>query len=819
MPRSKQINPNTLYFPGKLRKRLALLQEYPLALVEAPSGFGKTTALRHYFETAVSKDTPVYWHTFLGESAAASWASFCRLISCFDPERGEKLLALGAPEPDTLPLVADLLAELSCPGETYVVLDNFNGAGFSPEARFLAALKEHNAPGLHFVVVCQQLTADSALLLENHQLYRMHAGDFAFSRQDVDAYYRQAGFLLTESQLEEVFAATQGWVMALYLQMLAFADSGSFTGGDMDALVRHALWEKLSPRERSFFLSVSIFSRFTLWQAAELSGLEHTEAETLLRGKKVFVNWDKETHSYYLHSIFAAFLKALFDDLPAGQKAAIYLKGGDLALRAGDRSATLRFYHGAGAYEKLFSMPLTSFEIADVVDEETTPLILDVLEQTPFAVKVAHPAGMIAIAFALFFLHENQRLLAVREEIAQVIAQSPLTQREKNALYGEMQLLLSFLEYNKIDKMSEKHAEALRLLNGPATLINIKSTWTFGSPSVLYMFYRESGKLKEELAQMDACMPIYYQLTGGHGSGAELVMRAEAAFLSGDADTAEVLCHRALFTADQKRQSSIYQCGLFLLARIALLRGNEERLQDAIRAMTERAGQNTEDLCRYTLDLSLGFLGMLLGSDGMLSPWLLENELYGRRLVVMTQPFAHIIHGGVLARRGEYRKLLGLGPLFLGMAGIFPNLLPQIYTHIHMALACEGLGMDREAVSHLSAALDLALPDEIYMPFAENGAAMTRLLPSVTNAANRQAMERIAALSKALQAAVRTIDAQKVTLSPREREVAALIKRDLSNPQIAAELNISVSTVKMTIKHICEKTGTSSKMQIAMLKL
>ena len=66
--------------------------------------------------------------------------------------------------------------------------------------------------------------------------------------------------------------------------------------------------------------------------------------------------------------------------------------------------------------------------------------------------------------------------------------------------------------------MSVHHRRALMLLGGPAHLINPKSTWTFGSPSVLYLFWRESGKLEEELEEMDRCMPVYYELAGGHGS-------------------------------------------------------------------------------------------------------------------------------------------------------------------------------------------------------------------------------------------------------------------------------------------------------------
>ena len=87
----------------------------------------------------------------------------------------------------------------------------------------------------------------------------------------------------------------------------------------------------------------------------------------------------------------------------------------------------------------------------------------------------------------------------MQAEIADCISESQLPQTDKDALRGEMELLLSFLEYNRIDAMSARHRRALELLGGPARLISVRSTWTFGSPSVLYMFWRESGKLDEEL--------------------------------------------------------------------------------------------------------------------------------------------------------------------------------------------------------------------------------------------------------------------------------------------------------------------------------
>lgn len=52
-------------------------------------------------------------------------------------------------------------------------------------------------------------------------------------------------------------------------------------------------------------------------------------------------------------------------------------------------------------------------------------------------------------------------------------------------------------------------------------------------------------------------------------------------------------------------------------------------------------------------------------------------------------------------------------------------------------------------------------------------------------------------------------------LSARERQVAALLARGLSNKSIARELSISVGTVKDHVHKVLSKMGASSRSQIA----
>lgn len=810
MARTRQIKPETLFFPKRLMARLDFIKAYPLTLIEAPSGFGKTTALRHFFDTQVSKTAQVIWHTFSPESPGVSWKAFCACVGSFDPNAAERLAAVGPPNVDTLPAIREIFRQIYSPEETYLVLDDFAAWKLANSGAFLSALSEHGGQGLHVVAASQVLNEEArSRLLPNIRFLLLQESVLIFSLEDIDAYYRQAGVSLTAMQLEEVKRITGGWIMVLYLQLLSLIETGRFDEGGMQNLIHNVLWSRLPDGEREFLMAVSIFPRFSLAQAAALSGMSAAETEQLLREKRVFVNFDREARRFYLHALFQNFLTDQFALLPEEKQKAIYLTGGDLAEQAGDRVNALRFYYLSGEWERLLALPLTSYEIADVVDEDTKPMILDIMEHTPFETKRKYPSAMVPLAFTLFFLHENQKLLAFREEIRQVIEQSDLPVPQKDVLSGEMELFLSFLEYNRIDAMSERHRRALELLGGPAALINVKSTWTFGSPSVLYMFWRESGKLDAELAQMNECMPIYYTLTAGHGSGAEIIMRAEAHLMRGEVNEAEILCHRAMFTADSKRQNSIYQCGLFLLARIAILRGDKNMLQNALRSLEERSRQNTEDLCRYTLDLAKGFILQLLDRSDEVSPWLAEGEINDKRLVIMIQPFAHILYGRLLTRRGEYQKLLGVSEFGLGLSAIFPNLLPQVYIKLYKAQAFEALGNRLQAIEALNSALDTALPDNILLPFAENYEGIKKLLPD-TNC-DGGVREKIAVLAGALENGLTALGGRETPLSPREREVLELLREGLTNPAIAEKLGISLSTVKATVSSVLSKKGVSSR--------
>jgi non-specific serine/threonine protein kinase len=92
-------------------------------------------------------------------------------------------------------------------------------------------------------------------------------------------------------------------------------------------------------------------------------------------------------------------------------------------------------------------------------------------------------------------------------------------------------------------------------------------------------------------------------------------------------------------------------------------------------------------------------------------------------------------------------------------------------------------------------------------------------VPFTTHLARAQAMPTAAAVASALEEPAPATDspagAPPARLTPREREVAALVAGGLSNREIAAQMVISVRTAETHVQHIMVKLGFTARTQIA----
>ena len=117
MRKSEQYNTRDLYFSERITNAMRQIPDYPLTIVEAPMGYGKTTAVR---ERLKNTGAHVLWQKVNDSSTNSYWRGFGSLFGEFDDYRSQSLVQLGFPNDSVSRQEAfNIIEEIKLPAQTY----------------------------------------------------------------------------------------------------------------------------------------------------------------------------------------------------------------------------------------------------------------------------------------------------------------------------------------------------------------------------------------------------------------------------------------------------------------------------------------------------------------------------------------------------------------------------------------------------------------------------------------------------------------------------------------------------------------------------
>ena len=823
MKKENQKKTKLYYFSQRLLEKLEGMDEHPLTVVEAPSGFGKTTAVLEYLKEH-KPHAVQHWYTCLGETPTKAWVGICDLFSRVDSTTASTLRNLELPTEETLADIALALRKVRCERETFLVIDNYQLMDSNIPRSMINVFSIHGNANLHIIFITQQLKEIIKTAVHHANIYKIDNSDLLFDREAIFSYFRMAGIRLTDKELNTLNNSTEGWVSAIRLQMINYQQIGTFARtADIEQLIKTAVWNLLSDDEKKFLLSVSLLDGFTTRQAQIMMD-EGMLPENILNllDENAFIVYLPEKDLYTLHSILQGYLQSKFyNHQPDEFQKVMLRRAAKSCTFVGDYYAAARFYYKIQEYEAILSLPFDGIYLNNQKERDVLNFITDLVSSCPEEILCKHPLTTVGFAFHLYMGGKHEPYAKLCRLITNVIQNGEgMSESEFNRIKGEFALLSSFDKYNDIQKMSEGHSIALAYLDGPSLFLNPATPWTFGNVSVLNMFWRKTGELEKELDDMDECMPIYSKVVRGHGVSANIVMRAEAMLLQGGDEEAEALCHKALYLGRSQNQKVLCLCAEFVIARIAILRGDAEAYQVAMDSINAYVEPSVDRFILRAAELCTVSLKLILGETKGLVDWIYDLESMKKVLYLQAMPYAHLLYGKLLLLDKRYNELYGLSSLMMGMTQGMHYLLPQVYQLIYLAVAKHRQGKDEESKASLVKALYIALPDKVYLPFAEHGNEIMPLLelarPLVSD---RKGLDAVVALCERQKmgknAICKRLLSQKPILTPREREIALQAKDGLTVKQIAEVLFISENTVKSTLKNIYDKLEVHSKVQLA----
>lgn len=815
MAKTRQYNTKSLYFPDRITEAMGRIFDYRLTIVEAPMGYGKTTVVKECLNCS-----DVLWQMVYDNSLSNFWKGLCRCFAKLNEDCSQSLLQLGFPDDSVLRREAVKIIEaIELPVKTILVIDDYHLIK-SPEAdQLIEFLVLNEITNFHIVLIARftQLQSREELKFKGY-LHHITQETFELTPQEIMEYYKLCGIKLGDAEADRLYILTEGWISALYLLMLNFIADGSYLFSDnIYKLVEKAVYSPFSDEIKDFLLTMGIFDSFTSEQAAHMWGGENSgELLTEITNKNAFVKCDPKTKIYQAHNIFTNFLKSIFEKKALSYQHGVYQKAAQWFLKTGDYPAAMHYFYDCGDFANI----LCALEVDKAVsfNGENKELLFRYLEQCPEKVRAEHPYALLIYAMHIFTYNNIELFGKVCGEFSRIMATNQSLNNElRRRLLGEFELLLSFAGYNDIKKMSEHHRKACELLDQPTSIYDTKSNWTFGSPSVLYMFYRESGKLEEHVGDIIEALPYYYRLTNGHGRGAEYVMEAERHFNIGEFEDAEISIKKALSEKPAENlETGIILCIEFLQTRLAFLKGNFSLMLELLHKMRSEISSKKEYHYLHTVEICEGFLYSYLKQKNRIPERLTSGNLSNTRLKFPAYAMLNIVHGRILLINGEYLKLIGSTEHFIGIAAVFSNLLGTIYAYIYLAAAYQQISRKDEALSALKQALDIAMPDRMVMPFVENCDYIKLLLEQLyQEGLYRNDLSRILELAAGyLDTAVtfkEHFSGEKPELTRRELEIAQLAAEGLTNKAIGARLFISENTVKTQLKSAFEKLGVKSR--------
>ena len=820
---------NTIYISERVQECLRPIARCALTTVVAPMGYGKTTAINWFLAektkggkavairlSIYSEKLPMLWRS---AQDAFRFAGL-DVLSAFDFPTGEAAATL----------VLEELCRAFSSGKTayYLFLDDFHLLRDERAVRFICRISARLPENAHLIVASRDrfLPAGEIVRLGGN-LHQIGMEHLRLNHTELAVYAHRCGAELSEQQLEALLRSSEGWFSAIYLNLRALSERGRLpdASSDIFEMFTAAMIDPLPPDRQEFLAVMGLADEFTAEMARFVT--ENPETDAIIQDltcQNAFVTRLPDSQRYRFHHMMKECALRKFRTLPEQSQICYWNRFGSWYGEQG------QYLHALGAYGRSgnsdAALTIIEKDAGNLLSALHPEELLERLNACPEEVLTRHPTAILVLMRRLFTWRQIPKMLQLKALLERAIAESPdMPEEERGNLLGECDLIMSFLMYNDITKMSELHRSASCQMSRPAVTIQAGSSWTFGSPSVLMMYYRAPGELQKETHEMHECMPHYYRITNGHGLGAELVMDAEASFMQGKLHEAEIGLARARAAIAGSGQENMALCCDFLELRL-LGSGGRRRLD--VKARAEALLARHDVVLLNMFESILAYYYALLQEAEKIPDVFRLHRLDTVNYFAPGKPMMELIENQVYLAQGEFPRVIGRSELLLSVCESLHYALVALHIRLQTASAYEALGNRAMARKLLVRALEDAEPDGFVLPFAENApylmnhySALSRELETPFAASVCELSERWLSRQQTSGSRQEPIEALR-ELSERERSVAQLMALRKTNREIAETLFLSEGTVKQYINRIYSKlqlTGTAQEKRRALTAL
>lgn len=792
--------------------------QFPLTIAVAAMGYGKTSAAREYL---MSCNANYIWVSIEYDESSPQfiWDSFSKQIAKGNFELGNQLRTLGFPtnvaESDK---IKELIENYFYLTNTVLVIDDYHFVHASAIDDLLESIIRLNIQGFHILILSRTMPALSVddLILEDY-CYLIANNYFEFTLDEINRYFLSHGFNLSQDMIEKVHEISEGWISAIYLIMQQYGETHIFeTVSSIERLMETAVMSRYSEKEIMLLKLLCNFEFFSPQQAQYITGMRDAASIMYhLSDSNSFIRYDDQNGIFQIHNIFNTYLKRLLEENPHGiELESMYERSGTWCIQNGHILSGLKWFLKAQKYDLIFN-EFKKNTITPIFDSNPD-FILELFLTIPMEIIYQHPIAYIAyIGFYVTNVDQaigENLLLEVERRYKQ---DKSLSKEMLKRIMGEITLIRAYVAFNDVSIMYEKFKSAHSLLGGQSFIANKDKIVTFGSPHILYLYYKKRDELLWTINCLEKLSPYYQELSGGCGMGFECQLRSEYYLEMGDLDKAEFFAYKAIYKARTTNQFAVVICSNFVLMRSCLAKGLINDALEIMDALSMEADTVNSPILNSTVDLCSGYIQGIRGNELGFKKWLRDGVIDQSKILYQGVGFNYIVYGQYLLQKKEYRKLELLIDDMLHSFSYFNNLFGVLHAYLQDSAAKYNLYGMEKAEESLQRAIDIARSDKIIMPFVEYGVHIIEILKKINKESQKDDyLNRIIDFSEKYQMNIKgTSNGEVVSIefSNRELQILKSIADGKTNREIASTLFIAEVTVRKHITSIYRKLGISGR--------
>lgn len=439
---------------NRINHMLSGIYQYPLTVVEAPAGFGKTVAVKSFLAAEKIKSI---WISFQSSMDKMDyWKVFEEEIDKLGIMSTENLISLSFPKRELQrEIFISIMSSIKLREKLVIVLDNYQNVNSLHLQKLIIRFSEEYHDNISIIVITRvKLNLPLDEMVSKGLCQLISQSSLRFTGNEIHDYCLLMDKNVSEQNISRLTDYSNGCISMLYMLLLGLK-KGIPVGLNINIidLIDQTFFQVYNPAIQNFLIRLSIVDWFTVELARSIT--EDIETDGIikkLKDQNAFIYYDDVNNEYVIYAILLDFLR-MKQNFTKEELRKMALIAGEWYLEKRDFLKAYEYFNRVGEHERILmhlngkqDIQIQLYRFRDFF-ELFRSISRGLLEQYPIAY----------LKFILVCMINNKIMAAEcnkqLDRLEQIYSSSKVIDLEyKNCIMSEISMTRIFLAFNRTEE-------------------------------------------------------------------------------------------------------------------------------------------------------------------------------------------------------------------------------------------------------------------------------------------------------------------------------------------------------------------------------